>query len=183
MSVSTTGTLVHLPFADRAAYGSPYPEGLAVEQMTVTGDATGGIVTTALQADGGFLYRLEMLSATKGSLVSNEASYILAHRMLTDRSGGALGSFNRNWVPDRRPGTSFSTYNPAPSDLAMLRRLPAGRTDRVSLQVLANFNWLTNEDTIVYDVAWIFTYWPVESLYRPGFLASFWESPFVPTFA
>jgi len=182
MTVAGTGTLVHLPFPDRPEYGSPYPEGIAVGHIDITGDASGGAITSALSAEGRFLYRLELLNATKGTAIANIANYITAHRWATERSGLGAQAFDLNWIPSKVDGAAFSVYRPESQDLEMIRRFPIGRTDRVDLQVITSFFWQTNEDLILYDVDWVFTYWPSTALYRPGFLASFWESPFIPTF-
>jgi len=183
MAISDTETLIHLPFADRPQYASPYPEGIAVGHHAITGDATGGAVAAALQADGGFLYRLELLTATTSTITANLANFLTAHRWASDRAGVGTSAFSLNWSATQIVPGSFSVFEPTIEALKMIRRFAMGRTDRVELQVLASFNWATNVDTTVYDIVWAFTYWPTTALYRPGFLASFYESPFVPTFA
>jgi len=182
VTVSATDNLVHLPFADRIEYGSPYPEGIAVGHLDAVGDASGGSVVGSMQADGGFLYRLELLNATKSTTTTAIAHYITAHRWATDRSGLGAQAFDLNGIAEQFITSTFSAYSLRDVDYQQLRRFPMGRTDRVLTQVLTSFTFEGNENTTVYDIDWMFTSWPTTALYRPGFLASFWESPFVPTF-
>jgi len=75
---------------------------------------------------------------------------------------------------------TFGVWIPSSDVLFAMRRVPVGRTDQVIQQILFGFEMPTNEDLTVYDFDLILTYWPTESLYRPGFLSSFWEAPLVP---
>lgn len=180
MTVAGTGTLVHLPFADRAAFGSPYPEGIAVAHIDLTGDATGGIASGSVQAVGPFLYRLELMAATLNSGPAITGSYTSAHRWAADRSGLGQTAFDLSWVPDIAQDGGFTLLRPSPVDYAQIRRVPLGRTDVSALWVIWQTTFGTNVDGGLYDFDLILTYWPAESLYQPGFLASFFEAPVVP---
>ncbi len=181
MAIAATGGLVHLPFADRQIFGSPYPQGIAVGHIDITGDVSGGGISATFLADTGFLYRLEVFQSTRGNESADKASYASAHRWATDRSGRGLAAFDLNWVCDQTIGDSFSVYKPFPVDLEMLRRFPMGRTaNDPDGQIIWSVFYETNTDAIIFDVDLVLTYWRQEAMFRPGFLASFWEAPIVP---
>jgi len=182
VSIADSGQIIHLPFTDRPQYADPHPEGIAVGHIDSTGDASGGTLTQTFLADGGFLYRLELLQATRDSDTSSEMNYITSHQWATDRSGLGVGAFNLNWVMEnhRDAQGAFVQWAPRLVDLTMIRRVPLGRTDDVLQQILLSAA-ASNQDTSIYDLDVVLTYWRKESLSRPGFLASFWESPFVPS--
>lgn len=181
MALAPTAGIVLLPFAERQRYGDAHPIGLAVGHIDQTGDASGNPLTASFLADGGFLFRLEMIQATLGSTTPVDMNFILAHRWASDRSGFGDTAFDMNWVLEERVSASgaFGAYSPAPADLQQIRRFPLGRTDNVTAQFIASFN-STNQNGLVYDYDIVMSYWRVEALYRPGFLASFFESPFIP---
>jgi len=180
LAIAASDGVVLLPFTDREPYGSPYPEGLAVSHIDVTGDASGGGITAAVLADGGFLFRVEAINATVDSETTDDLTLITVHRLLTDRSGLGQSAFSLNWHMTQQKLQGFSVWG-LHGDRPALVRLPIGRTDIVSLQTI--FTWVmeTNVDGDIYDFDLIMTYWRVTSLYRPGMLHSFWESPIVPT--
>jgi len=178
VAISTTAGLVLLPFTERSNFADPHPIGLAVGHVDVTGDASGGGISASLLADGGFMFRLEMLQSTLNVTSAAAQNIILAHRWASDRSGLGATAFDMNWALDQRIDavSAFSTYSPFPADLAMIRRFPLGRTDNVQSQFIVSWN-STNQDTLLYDFDAVFTYWRTEALYRPGFLSSFYEAP------
>jgi len=182
VSIGISGGLIHLPFGERPGYGSPYPEGIAVGHIDQTGDATGNPITATFLDDGHFLHRLELAQYTEGQLAGTRGSLITAHRWASDRSGLGATAFDLNWLFDNINGSAanpFTQNNLTPATLDMVRRFPVGRTDDVLLQILFSFI-ASNQDAIAFDFNIVTTYWRQEAMYRPGFLASFWEAPFVP---
>jgi len=171
-----------MAFADRAAFASPYPEGIAAGHVDVLGDASGGSVSASFDANGGFLYRLELMNVTVPSASAVTANYVTAHRWITDRTGLGPAAFDLNWIFSQGVDASFSVFTPTQRDMATIRRVPIGRTDDILSQVILSLAVEQNVDGGAHDFDVILTYWPVESLYRPGFLSSFWEAPIVPTF-
>ncbi len=182
MSVQETDGLVFLPFSERQRYGDAHPIGIAVGHMDMVGDASGGVVSASLLADAGFLFRLELIQATRNVTTAAPMDLIVSHRWATDRSGLGATAFDMNWILEQRSTATFtfSTFSPSPADLQMIRRFPLGRTDNTTLQFVVSFN-VANVDTVIHDFDVVLSYWRAEALFRPGFLASFWESPFVPT--
>ena len=181
MAVATTGGIVHLPFTERPDYGSPFPEGIAVGHIDATGDASGGGVSGAFIAETGFLYRLELANSTRGSENADAVSHLSSHRWATDRSGLGNLAFDLNWGTRQVISDGFALYVPEVQDLQMLRRFPIGRTDvNPAGQTIWAVFFETNFDTILYDMDVVFSYWRTEAMYRPGFLAQFWETPFTP---
>jgi len=182
MAISTTGELVHLAFAERPAYASPYPEGLAVGHVDVVGDASSGAVTVSFLAEGGFLYRLEWVQFTAGESTQRNGSFISSHRMLTDRSGLGATAFDLNHVATvRSEPLLFVIYDMStPGTLQAIKRLPIGRTEKTASGEIVWTSILdTNTDTIVYDFDIFLAYWPIQALKLPGFLQAFWEAPIV----
>lgn len=182
MSIAATGEIIHLPFGERPAYGSPYPEGIAVGHIDQVGDASGNPITATFLADGGFLYRLELTQATRGGVDTTDWDYITSHRWATDKSGLGATAFDLNWVAAQQSQglSSFTSHTPRVQDLAAIRRFPMGRTDKVALQTLLSWT-AENTDTILYDFDVVLTYWRKESLSMPGFLSAFYEAPAAPT--
>lgn len=181
MAVNNNTSVVLLPFSVRPGFGSPYPLGVAVGHIDVTGDLSGGAAGGTLLAPGGFLYRLELLNSTMGfSGSAVDMSFITSHRWATDRSGRGIAAFDLNWHAETENKSGFLVATPRPSDYQMIRRFPMGRTDNVAAQVLSAITWITNIDTALYDFDWVFTYWRKEATYLPGFMAAFLEAPFVP---
>lgn len=182
MAIFTSSGIVLLPFADRPAFGSPYPLGMAVGHDDVTGDASGNPITVSFLADGGLLFRLEALNVTRGNVDTDAMNYLTSHRWMTDRSGLGTAAFDLNWVMETNVDATsvFSVSTPRRKDLMALRRLPMGRTDDTVLQTLIAVTISTNTNTVVYGIDVVCSYWRKESLYRPGFLQTFWEAPEVP---
>jgi len=180
VAIDATSGMVHLPFAQRPGFGTPYPEGMAVAHIDVTGDATGGAISATILADGGFLYRFELFEGTQGDINNDDWDYITSHRWAADRSGRGAGAFDLNWITRRGLGTTFSNHRSFPEDLQVIRRFPMGRTDNVALQTLFTVNVEVNRNAIDYNFNLILTYWRTEATYRPGFLQAFWEAPVVP---
>ena len=181
MAIATTGELLRLPFANRPDFGNPYPEGIAVGHIDITGDASGGGLSASFLSDGGFLFRLELVQATKSGAQETTFDYITAHRWATDRSGFGATAFDLNWIFERSVTgiNAFQTYRPFLQDLQMLKRFPMGRTDDAALQFVFLIE-TSNVDAIVYDFDLVCSYWRKEALYRPGFLQAFWSEPIVP---
>lgn len=185
---------MHLPFGERPIYGSPEPEGIAVGFIDQDGDATGGDITFTYLADGGFLYRFEGLQVARGVAVGLTGSFLTSHRWATDKSGLGTSSFDLNHMLTYGLATGFAVYTPGnqrgsggssggatPVPYMQLRRLPMGRTEDVALQVLLTITGAAwNVDTITHEAAIWLTYWRKESLYKPGFLQSFYEAPAIP---
>ncbi len=181
MSVAGTGELVRLAFTDRPRYGDPHPEGIAVGHIDLTGDATGGVVGATFLSDGGFLFRLELMAATSGVNTTSVMDAITSHEWATARSGLGALAFDLNWNLENHQSAfaGFTQFAPTEVDRQMIRRFPIGRTVDVSLQTVIQMNAI-NTNLLVYDFDIVCTYWRKEALSRPGFLASFWESPLVP---
>jgi len=181
MAIALTTGVVHLPFGQRPGFGDPYPEGIAVAQRTIIGDATGGTVSLSVLTDGGFLYRVERAGLAKGDAVATTLDVISVHRWATARSGLGDFAFDLNWIlPPLATGT-FSAFGFTNEDWLQLRRFPMGRTERAAAaQQLFFFSHSSNVNTITYEFDLIMAYWSVSAAYRPGFLESFWEAPPVP---
>lgn len=181
MALTPNTAVVHLPFGERPAYGSPYPEGLAVAHIDVTGDASAGGITGIVQADRGFLYRLELMNVTKDDEVGNSVSVISSSNYLTDRSGLGTAAFDLNWQTIRVNNQGFQLFQLESTVWRQIRKQIIGRTDAGSLQTIWTFVIETNTLADVWDMDLIFTYWRKESLAQPGFLSSFLEAPVVPS--
>lgn len=179
MAIAASGAIIRAPFARRQGYGGVEAQGMAAGHVDVTGNATGGAISASLVTDGGYLYRLELLQASIGSGSGQDVDVITSHRWLEDRTGLGLTALDLNWVTIRTIETSPSAFQihtlPEPA-MAMLRRVPIGRTDDALLSFVVSFN-TTNTDLLLYDFDAIFTYWRKESLYRPGFLEAFQGEP------
>ncbi|KKK83232.1 hypothetical protein LCGC14_2795450 [marine sediment metagenome] len=185
MALATTLGMVHLPFGERPQYGSPYPEGMAVAHSDVADDASGGDHTFTILADGGFLYRLELVNLVRGSGTIANLHIITSHRWASDKSGLGNSAFDLNWDligASVLPGFSVYGFNPLNNlgGVSMLRRFPMGRTEGVALQQVINLTVISQVNTITNEMSFVFTYWRKESLYQPGFLSSFFEAPASP---
>jgi len=179
MTIGVSTSMVHLSYSEREAYTSPYPLGLAVAQQTVTGNVSGGQANFAFLAAGGFLYRLEMFRLQRLPVVSDGCDVISSHKSLTDAAGLGPVTFDLNWICEQTDGI-LSIYSLPAQAFREIRRLPVGRTDRTALQTVWSAA-MPNVDAATYEVTLIMSYWPVTALKEPGFLASFWEAPVVPT--
>ena len=178
MSVADTSEIIRLPTPERPGYGDPYPDGFAVGVTSVTGDASGGSATLALQSQGGFLYRLEMLNIIVGDTVSVSSDLVTVHSWAADQSGLGSLAFQLNFVFDtNRNGNGFHEKELSPNDLAMVRRFPIGLARQSALTTVLQLNIQTNTNTITYQLEAAFAFWRNESLHRPGFLEAFWEAP------
>lgn len=190
MALGTTAGVIHLPFGERPQYGSPYPEGLAVAHSAIADDASGGDHTFSIVADGGFLYRLELMQLVRGSTTVPVCHAITSHRWASDKSGLGSSSFDLNWVllgQSAGVGSGFSIYRLLPaanhgaeSAITQIRRLPMGRLDNTLLQQLAAVTVISQDNGVTNELSWVWTYWRKESIYLPGFLASFQETPAAP---
>jgi len=180
VAISVNTGIVHLPLGERPRYGSPYPEGIAVGHQDITGDASGGTIVNAFLADGGFLYRLELVNVTQSTANTNSVHIIQSSRWATDKSGLGAAAFDLNWHLIQVGRDGFSVYTPENQNMGMMRRMIMGRTDTVDLQTVASYHIGSNVDTVVWDMDIVLTYWRKESLSLPGFLSSFYEAPAVP---
>ncbi len=178
MAISIGGGITLLPFAERPPYGTPYPEGLAVGHIDQVGDASGGNITATFTSGGGVLFRLEAFNATKGDTTTDEMNYQTVHSVLTERSGLGASSFNLDWFAARFNANAFNQFSPQAVDFAMLRRIPIGRTNAVTAQIIWT-TFIDNNDTTIYDFDVAFSYWRVKALFQPGFLSAFFETPIV----
>jgi len=192
VALTPTSAIVRLPFGERPEYGAPYPEGIAVGHINQTGDASGGTILETFISDGGFLYRLEGFQMVTGENVARTCELITAHRWATDKSGLGTSAFDLNWACGLDLGGTFTIYTISgrgdatttdrkhgTNDYQMIRRLPIGRLDDVSLQTVFTAT-INNIDTITSESAVWFTYWSKQAVYLPGFLSSFYEAPAVP---
>jgi len=179
--IGVSSGLERLSFAERPGFADPYPEGLAVGHISVTGDASGGGVTGTFLSDGGFLYRLELLQVVQGDGNDDTVSFLTSHRWASDRSpAAAAGDFSLNWGMARDGLGTFGVYRPNADVAAMLRRFPMGRTDNVALQQVVAIFHQTNRLNVTYDFNVVCSYWRKEALQRPGFMTAFYEAPVVP---
>jgi len=177
MALTPSTTLVHLPFAAREAYESPYPEGIAVGHIDQTGDGSGGAITASVLAVDQFLYRLELIAATVDDEVTDDLSILTVHEWATVQSGFSAGAFSLNWQMSQFALGGFSTFTPNNRDLPMIRRFPLGSLTPGAGQFITVFTVQTNNNGAVWDFDCVFSYWPKTALYLPGFLSSFWEAP------
>jgi len=190
MALNSFAGLIHLPFGERPQYGSPYPEGLAVAHFDQADDASGGTHTFSLLADGGFIYRMELWSYARGTESATLAHCITSHRWASDKSGLGASSFDLNWlcVTSVLTGSGFRVYGlhaessaSSPDAVQMIRRFPMGTLQNVQQQLIYFQTNLIQIDGVTNELSLVFTYWRKESLFRPGFLSSFYDSPVVPT--
>lgn len=177
MSLTPNTELQHLPFAARVEYGSPYPEGMAVGHIDVTGDASGGNITASFTAENQFLYRLELVNATKDDEVVNDVAMASVHEWATAQSGFGVSAFSLNWHLDQIPRSGFSVYTLRVGDLPSIRRFPLGSITPGAGQFVTVFTVETNTLADIWDFDVALSYWPKTSLFLPGFLSSFWEAP------
>ncbi len=190
MALGNVLAVDHLPFTERQEYGSPYPEGIAVAASDASDDASGGAHSWSMLADGGFVYRLELVNLTRGEATARSAHTITSHRWAADRIPDVATSFDLNWPLIPTLLTGFSIYAMAfgsaggagaQDAVAMSRRFPMGRLEKVTFQQLMLVTVDVNIDGITNELAVVWSYWRKEALYRPGFLASFYEAPEIPT--
>lgn len=188
MAIDLSQPVVHLPFGDRAQYGSPYPEGIAVGHRTITGDATGGQIDLEFTAEAGFIYRLELVQLDRQASGTIVAKFTTSHRWAGDKSGLGTNPFLLQWptraLADsaRRQYTLWNVAGGGSSPMAEIRRFPLGRLDKQPTgQILVEWNLDTNTDGVIHRFNVVFTYWRKEALSLPGFLSSFYEAPVVPS--
>jgi len=193
MALATTLAVDHLPLGERPQYGMPYPEGIAVAHSAVTDDASGGAHTFSINADPGFLYRLELFTLTRGEATVRNHHCITVHRWAAAKRPGIPASFDLNWlIRGSSLGSTFTVYTisqgsagvPRIDLLPMIRRFPMGAAlgggaPGVSVQLMLVTNDV-NTDTITNELSIVWTYWRKEALYLPGFLSAFYEAPAVP---
>jgi len=189
MAIAPTTGLVLLPFGERPQYGSPYPEGMAVAHINATGDATGGDALFLINADPGLIFRLELAQLVRGTGTIVVAHALTSHRWATDKSGLGTSSFDLNWNLNAIAIGTFSLYvmsaggASGPLDMVQLiKRFPMGslQNSRTAQSLMVFTLVAGNVDTITHELSVVCTYWRKESLYQPGFLASYHESPAVP---
>ena len=193
MALATNVGVEHLPISERPQYGQPYPEGIAIAASSVADDASGGEHTFSINADPGFLYRLELVNWTRGATTAVVIHCITTHRWAAAKAPFGLSAFDLNWFLTKTSGAGFAVYvfggggNSVvanPLDYQMVRRFPMGAAlgggaPGVSTQLMlltndANTTGITNEVSVVW------TYWRKEALFLPGFLSAFYEAPVVP---
>jgi len=181
-----------IPMGERPQYGSPYPIGLAVGASAIPDDASGGAHTFSFNAPPGFIYRLELFNWTRGEATLRALHIITAHRWAQDRIPSTSAALDLNWHLGGTGADGFTVYGIVAGradagGVDAMRQLrhfpmgaaPGGKAPGVSIQLLFATNSV-NTDTITNEVAIIWSYWKQESLYLPGFLSSFYESPAVP---
>jgi len=183
VAITSAIALVHLPFVERERYGDPYPAGLAVGHVDVTGDASGGNITANFTSQAGFLYRLELLHALVFQNSSTAMQYITSHIWLTEASGQGAAAFDLRWftaVSNRTtPPITLTVHTPQGPDRDMLVRLPLGHINGGAAQTIVNIQ-VDNQNTIVHDFNVLMSYWRKEALHRPGFWTAFWAAPVAP---
>lgn len=177
MSQTPSTTLQHLSFGERPQYGTPYPEGIATGHIDVTGDATGGTITASFLTLPRFLYRLELIQATKAETGATDVSFTTHHQMLTDATGFGAGAFTLNWHTVQGTVNGFAVFLPRPDSMSMIRRVPQGSIGQSDGEFICVFTSNENTNTIVWDFDVIYSYWPSTALQLPGFLSSFYEAP------
>lgn len=185
--VTATIEVVHIAFDERFKFGSPYPSGVALGWAVLAGNGTGGIINVTVNAQTGFLYRMEEVFVSHFlavGVVDEGASVELAHGWAQEKTAFTPNAFNHvHQLVATGPanGTEIS-YSPQPADYQAMRRFPIGRTDLSLLgpQVIAELKVHENilNSSNVFSV--MFTYWRLEATYRAGFLSSFYEAPVVP---
>jgi len=179
VAIVASGGLVHLPFNQPTQFASTFPEGIAVGRVALTGDASGGIATTNITADGHFLYRLENFQVSVLETISDEIRTIIEFRWAADASGlgPSFSNFSYWLIRNNRAGTVADTiYELDIGRREMIKRLPIGRLDDVQDQTIWTIQ-AVNSNGRVWTTRASFAYWPQSAMYRPGFLSSFWEAP------
>jgi len=188
VALATTVGVTHLPIGERPQYGTPYPDGVAIAFNNTADDASGGAHTFSINADPGFLYRLELVNYTRGEGTLRVVHAITVHRWAAAKADVSLNAFDLNWVLGGQGGGTFSVYtigaSSAPEVARDLRRFPMGAAlgggaPGVSVQLMLITNE-SNTNTITNELSVVWTYWRKEALYLPGFLSSFYEAPAVP---
>ena len=179
MAIGVTGGLQRLRRAGRPQYGDPYPEGFAVASLSQTGDGSGGQINFAVNSDGGFLFRLEILQLVRGSGTTVDVDILTSHRWAEQMSGLGNGSLDHNWELRQDALATFSIYTLKDTDRDSIRRFPMGRTEKVSAQSILALN-LTNVTGVTHILHMVCSYWRKEALYQPGFMSTFMEAPEVP---
>lgn len=188
MSLATNVGILHLPMGERPQYGQPYPEGIALAFSSVVDDASGGTHTFSINADPGFLYRLEFVNWSRGEGILRTLHAITVHRWASGKAPFGIAAFDLNWFLGGVAGAGFSVFTLAgitgQDVLQQIRRFPMGAIlGGLAPGVAVQLMFLTNEtntDTITNELAIGLTYWKKEALFLPGFLSSFYESPSVP---
>jgi len=192
MALATTIGLEHLPLGERPQYGQPYPEGIAVAASNVPDDATGGTHTFSINADPGFLYRLELLNWTRGEELVRTMHIITTHQWATGRTPFDAAAFDLNWFLEPVAKSGFAVYTLCGGSqgadggveiMSMIKRFPMGSAGGGAPGVSTQLMFLTTTvqlDTITNEISVVWTYWRKQSLYLPGFLSSFYEAPAVP---
>lgn len=189
MALAVSTGILHIPFGERPQYGSPYPEGMAVGFLNEADDASGGSHTFTFLADGGFLYRLELLNYTRGEATARVTHCITNHRWAADKVDVISTAFDLNWFLSPSLGGGFSVYNlgggsaggqGAVDHFPMIRRVPMGQLGQDKLQTLFHLDMTVNTNGITNELSIVLTYWRKEAMFRPGFLSAFWEASEVP---
>jgi len=189
MTLATTVGVVHIPLSERPNYGQPYPEGIALAQSQVADDASGGDHTWSINADPGFLYRMELFNLTRGETATRSFHCITVHRWIGAKSPGLLAAFDLNWPMQNEASSGFGVYSIATNNgtldyMQQIRRFPMGAAlgggaPGVSV-LLMNITNPDNTTGITNELSIVWTYWRKEALYLPGFLSAFYEAPAVP---
>ncbi len=187
MALATTVGLEHLAISERPQYGQPYPEGIAVAANSQADDASGGAHTFTINADPGFLYRLELVNWTRGEGTLRTLHAITSHRWAAAKVPFDAASFDLNWSMGGTGLGTFSVYsmgNSVDQVIPRIRRFPMGAAlgggaPGVAV-LLMQLAIVAQVDTITNEVAVVWTYWRKEALFLPGFLSAFYEAPAVP---
>jgi len=193
VTLATVVGVAHLPLGERPQYGMPYPEGIAIAASAAADDASGGNHTFSLNADPGFLYRLELCQLTRGSVVASNVHAITVHRWAAAKADFGVTSMDLNWILEPTLlGSTFEVYTLVsggssdglgPDIMKMIGRFPMGPTGGgapgVSSQLM-NITVDAQIDTVTNELSVVWTYWRKEALFLPGFLSAFYEAPAVP---
>lgn len=189
MALATNIGLAHLPLGERPEYGQPYPEGIAIGTSNVADDASGGAHSFVINADPGFLYRLELVNWTRGEATLRALHVLTVHRWAAGRAGPVLAALDLNWIMLGAAATTFTVYilgagsSSGVDGVPLVSRLPMGPAGGGAPGVSTQLMLLTNDVNntgITNEVTATFTYWRKQALFLPGFLSSFYEAPAVP---
>lgn len=182
MAIATVAEIFRIDRPQVRAYAEGDPHGFAYSHVEVTGDASGGFITVALNASPGFVYRLEFAQVVIGDELGANLFLQLQHRYLGDaipianNSGRTIAAFR---VQAATP-TGFRVFglDDRITPVEVLRRLPLGDLrNRTITTLVASWTIEINTNTVVYEMKLLLTFWRKDAMTRPGFWAAFNESP------
>lgn len=180
MSIANAVGVVLIPRPQVRSYADVEPEGLAYLHHPITGDATGGVITLAVNTDPGFVFRVEAAQLIYGANADVAIYCQFNHQWLADASGFA-GNANRTLMmlgPASSLPAGFRQFDPTPDIYMMVRRIPLGNLTNTHIAVnLANWTNETNTNGVVSEFKLVFSYWRKDAMTRPGFWEAFMEAP------